>query len=158
MSAEDLEAAAVSLAVAEAQRHLAEQGATLTRLGEQGMRLVTVATAVAAFFGFQLGAADLALDLAGWFTVGSFALVMISVLIIEWPRSWCFNLSAKALLDESWLERDVSVSRYRRDYAEVLEDAADLNSKAMAVSFWAYRSGLTALGIQTASLVVALSV
>jgi hypothetical protein len=150
---------AADLIYGEAVRALEEQQSNLDGLRVRTGTLLAAVSLITAFLGAQaINRHNGSLGDAGWVAVAFFILSALGGLIVLWPWTWGFVVSATTLIEDHVdVEDPTSAEELALYLAQVHDENWNGNAARLAWLFWAFRGATMCLAGEVIAWLIALT-
>lgn len=150
---------AADLIYGESVRALEEQQSNLDGLRVRTGTLLAAVSLITAFLGAQaINRHDGSLGDAGWVAVAFFILSAVGGLIVLWPWTWGFVVSATTLIEDHVdVEDPTSAHELALYLAQVHDENWNGNAARLAWLFWAFRGATMCLAGEVIAWLIALT-
>jgi hypothetical protein len=154
----------------ESLRAIAQQEASLDDLRSRTGTILAAASLITAFLGAQALGHDQTLRIIGgrtflephfgalaWLAVGAFVSLAALCLLILWPWTWDFVMSATVLIEDYLNDgKGITAEELQIAIAKISEENWDANSKKLDRLFWCFRLATLCLALEVLTWLIAL--
>jgi hypothetical protein len=150
---------AADLIYGEAVRALEEQQSNLDGLRVRTGTLLAAVSLITAFLGAQaINRHNGSLGAAGWVAVGFFILSALGGLVVLWPWTWGFVVSATTLIEDHVdVDEPTSADELALYLAQVHDENWNGNAARLSWLFWAFRGATICLAGEVIAWLIALT-